>query len=147
LGVEIARRIANRLKFSNSEADRIAALVGNHMRFGDARRMKQSTIKRFLRLDGFDEHLALHRLDCLSSHGQLSNYDFMKEQAESMPEASIRPPRLLTGSDLIAAGYAPGPEFKRVLEEVEDAQLEGALADKEAALALARTKLAPRASE
>ncbi|MDX2181521.1 MAG: CCA tRNA nucleotidyltransferase [Bryobacteraceae bacterium] len=142
VGVGIARRILNRLKFSNEDADQILALVANHMRFGDVRRMKESTLKRFLRLDRFDEHLALHRLDCLSSHAQLGNYDFMRERFESMPPDEVRPPRLLTGADLIAAGYRPGPEFKRVLDEVEDAQLEGSIADKESALALAKEKFA-----
>jgi poly(A) polymerase len=142
VGVGIARRILNRLKFSNEDADQILALVANHMRFGDVRRMKESTLKRFLRLDRFDEHLALHRLDCLSSHAQLGNYDFMRERFESMPPDEVRPPRLLTGADLIAAGYRPGPEFKRVLDEVEDAQLEGRIADKESALALAKEKFA-----
>jgi len=141
-GVEIARRTMHRLKFSNEAAEQIVSLVANHMRFGDVRRMKESTLKRFLRLDRFEEHLALHRLDCLSSHAQLGNYEFARERFQSLAEEEVRPRRLLTGADLIAAGYRPGPEFKRVLNEVEDAQLEGRVADKESALALAKERFA-----
>jgi poly(A) polymerase len=65
--------ICRRLRFSNDETDQILALVDNHMRFGHVQRMKQSTLKKFLRLPAFDEHLELHRIDCLSSNGQLDS--------------------------------------------------------------------------
>ncbi len=136
-GVRIARAIAARLKFSHDETEQIVALVANHMRFGDMHRMKESTWKRFLRLPRFSEHLELHRLDCSSSHAQLDNYRLAKERFETMPEEVRRPERLLTGSDLIAAGWQPGPAFRRVLEQVEDAQLEGQVTTKEEALRLA----------
>ena len=130
----MAAEICRRLRFSNHETDRILALVDNHMRFKDVQRMKQSTLKRFLRLPAFDEHLELHRLDCLSSHGQLDSYDYSREQLRSMPPEAIRPTPLITGRDLIEAGYEPGPRFKEVLTAVEDAQLEGRLASREAAM-------------
>jgi len=53
--------------------------------------------------------------------------------AETPPE-KIRPTPLITGDDLIAAGYAPGPKFREILESVEDAQLEGRLLSHDAAL-------------
>jgi poly(A) polymerase len=134
VGVKMAAEICRRLRFSNHETDRILALVDNHMRFKDVQRMKQSTLKKFLRLPAFDEHLELHRLDCLSSHGQLDSYDYSREQLRSMPPEAIRPTPLITGRDLIEAGYEPGPRFKEVLTAVEDAQLEGRLASREAAM-------------
>jgi poly(A) polymerase len=134
VGVKMAAEILRRLRFSNHETDQILALVENHMRFGDVHRMKQSTVKRFLRLPAFEEHLELHRLDSLSSHGQLEAYDFMREQLHSTPRAEIRPTPLITGRDLIEAGYKPGPKFKEVLAAVEDAQLEGRLTSREAAM-------------
>jgi poly(A) polymerase len=137
LGVEITRRIGQRLKFSHASLEQIAALVANHMRFGDAPRMKDSTLKRFVRMDQFSEHLELHRLDCLASHGLLGNYDFVAAKLAGMTPEEVRPPRLLTGSDLIAAGWTPGPEFRRILDEVEDAQLEGRVSTREQAMALA----------
>jgi len=125
VGVRIAEEILSRLRFSNEEIDQITALVKNHMRFGDVRHMREATLKRFLRLRHFDEHLALHRMDCLSSHCDLSLYDFAKEKYETVPPESIQPKPLLSGHELISAGYAPGPRFKKMLEAAEDAQLEG----------------------
>ncbi len=137
LGVEIAQKIMRRLRFSNEDASQVIALIQNHMRFADIRKMKDSTLKRFLRMEKFDEHMELHRLDCLSSHGWLDNYQFAKDALTNMPPEVIRPPKLLTGDDLITAGWRPGPAFGRVLAEIEDAQLEGRITSKEEALALA----------
>ena len=138
VGVKMAAEICRRLRFSNHETDQILALVDNHMRFADVQRMKQSTLKKFLRLPAFDEHLELHRIDCLSSHGQLDSYDYSREQLQSLPPEAIRPTPLITGRDLIDAGYEPGPRFKEVLAAVEDAQLEGRLASRDAAMEYVR---------
>jgi poly(A) polymerase len=140
VGVRIAETILARLRFSNEEIDQIAALVKNHMRFGDVKHMREATLKRFLRLQQFDEHLALHRMDCLSSHGDLSLYEFAKERYEATPVESIQPKLLLTGRELIAAGYSPGPRFKKMLEAAEDAQLEGAVHTEAEALQLVRER-------
>ncbi|MEP6539860.1 MAG: CCA tRNA nucleotidyltransferase [Bryobacteraceae bacterium] len=137
-GVELTRGIMARFRFSNDEARQVEALVANHMRFMDTPRMKESTLKRFLRLPELDEHLELHRLDCSSSHGSLDNYDFVLEKRAEFGEEKIAPPRLVTGQDLIDAGYRAGVEFGRVLREVEDAQLEGRVTTKEEGLALAK---------
>lgn len=142
-GVEIARGICARLRFSNGDAEQIGLLIANHMRFADAHRMKASTLKRFLRLPRFEEHLELHRLDCMASHGRLDNYDLVRSRFLATPPQEIRPERLLSGSDLIAAGWTPGPEFSRVLDEVEDAQLEGRIHSKDEALKLAATLRKP----
>jgi poly(A) polymerase len=125
VGVRIAEEILGRLRFSNEDTAQIIALVKNHMRFGDVLEMRQSTLKRFLRLPRFEEHLALHWLDCNSCHGNLALYEFAKQQYESAPAEHIQPKLLITGRDLIAAGYRPGPQFKAMLEAAEDAQLEG----------------------
>jgi poly(A) polymerase len=134
VGVKMAAEILRRLRFSNHETDQILALVDNHMRFGAVERMKQSTLKKFLRMPAFEEHLELHRIDCLSSHGQLDAYEYTREQLRSLPPEAIRPTPLITGRDLIEAGYDPGPRFKEVLTAVEDAQLEGRLASRDAAM-------------
>jgi len=125
VGVRIAHEILRRLRFSNEDCAQIVALVENHMRFGDIEKMKASTLKRFFRLPHFDEHLELHRIDSLSSHGDLSLYEFARQRREELPDEVVRPPLLVTGRDLIAAGYTPGPRFKELLALVEDAQLEG----------------------
>ena len=138
LGERIARDILARLHFSNADSDQVIALIANHMRFTHVHQMRESTLKRMLRLDRFEEHLELHRLDCSASHGHLDNYKFAKTKFEHSPPEQLRPPRLLTGNDLIAAGYRPGPEFSRILEAVEDAQLESRIHSKEEALELVK---------
>jgi poly(A) polymerase len=140
VGVRIAEEILARLRFSNDDTAQIVALVKNHMRFGDVLRMKQSTLKRFLRLPRFEEHLELHRLDASSSHGGMKLYDFARTQYEAEPAEEHRPAPLLTGSDLIVAGYQPSPQFKAMLALAEDAQLEGAATTREQALALVQAQ-------
>ena len=134
VGVKIAEDICERLRFSNHAASQVLALVNNHMRFSHATRMNQSTLKKFLRMPGFDEHLALHRADSLASHRNLSTYEFVRRKLAEIPPEKIRPAALVTGDDLIAAGYVPGPKFREILEAVEDAQLEGRLSSHQAAL-------------
>ncbi|MGD0568203.1 MAG: CCA tRNA nucleotidyltransferase [Candidatus Sulfotelmatobacter sp.] len=134
VGVKIAEEICGRLRFSNSDTAQVLALVDNHMRFGHVTRMKESTLKKFLRQPRFEEHIALHRADSLASHGNLSTYELIREKLAETPPEKIRPAVLITGDDLIAAGYAPGPRFREILESVEDAQLEGRLSSRDAAL-------------
>ena len=135
-GVRISETILARLRFSGDDTDQIASLIANHMRFGDVLQMKQSTLKRFLRLPRFEEHLALHRLDAISAHGDLTCYNFARAHFEAEPTPDLRPAPLLTGRDLIAAGYRPSPQFKPMLALAEDAQLEGSITTPEQALAL-----------
>ena len=104
------------------------------MQFGDIKAMRTSTLKRFLRIPRFDEHLSLHRADCLSSHGDLRLYDFAREASQRQEPEQLRPTLWVTGRDLIAAGYCPGPSFKAMLEAAEDAQLEGELTSGEQGL-------------
>jgi poly(A) polymerase len=141
VGAAIGAEICRRFRFSNEETHQILALIENHMRFADAPRMKASTLKRFFRLENFPEHLALHRMDCLAAHRNVDIWNFVRERYEAMPEEDVRPVPLITGRELIAAGYTPGPPFKEVLRAIEDAQLEGSITTQEEALALAREKL------
>jgi len=134
VGIKMGEAICRRLRFSNEDTEQILALIQHHMRFGQVLLMKESTLKKFLRLPRFDEHLELHRLDCESSHGLLTAYDFARDKLNSTPPEVMRPEPLINGNDLIAAGYSPGPQFKEILSAVEDLQLEGTLSNREQAL-------------
>ncbi|HXM62607.1 MAG TPA: CCA tRNA nucleotidyltransferase [Terriglobales bacterium] len=138
VGVKIAEDICRRLRFSNDDTEQILALVDNHMRFAHVQQMSESTFKRFVRMARFDEHLELHRLDCLSSHENLASYNFTRDKIAAIPPATIRPALLISGDDLIALGHQPGPQFKKILLAVEDRQLEGRLRSKEEAIAFVR---------
>ncbi len=140
VGERIAEEICRRLRFANHQTEQILSLIANHMRFADTPRMKESTLKRFFRLADFDQHLALHRLDCLASHGSLELYDFVRQRFETLPQEQVRPQLLVSGKDLIEAGYRPGPQFAEMLAIAEDAQLEGAVHTREQALTLIRER-------
>lgn len=134
VGMKMAEAICRRLRYPGEVTEQVLALVANHMRFIHVPEMRQSTLKKFLRMPHFEEHLELHRLDCLGSHGTLRLYDMARAKLAALPEEELSPPRLLTGNDLIAAGYAPGPLFQDILGDVEDAQLEGRIATRQEAM-------------
>ena len=133
VGVRMAEAICKRLRFSNEDTEQILALVDNHMKFGAVEEMRASTLKKFVRLPRFEEHLALHRLDCLSSHRHLESYDFVRRFLEVTPPEQVRPERLLTGDDLQEMGFRPGPLFSQILQALEDAQLEEQIRTREEA--------------
>jgi poly(A) polymerase len=139
VGARMAEGICRAFRFSNDDINQIGALVANHLRFKDVRQMRQATLKRFVRLPRFDEHLELHRLDCLASHGSLEAYDFVQRFLAETPPEQVRPPRLVTGDDLKGMGILPGPKYKEILLAVEEAQLDGRLPDRESALQFARS--------
>jgi len=140
IGVAMGAEICRRFRFSNEETRQVLELIENHMRFMDAPRMKESTLKRFFRLPRFEEHLALNRMDCMAASGNLENWEFVRERFFSMPEEAVRPAPFITGRELIAAGYPPGARFKEMLRAAEDAQLEGAVATQEEAMKLVRER-------
>jgi len=140
VGVKMAADVCRRLKLSSWETERVLDLVAQHMRFKDFRQMRRSTQLKFLALDGFEEHLELHRLDCLASHGDLGVYEEARRMMEETPAEVIRPAPLVNGRDLIELGYQPGPRFKEILDTVRDAQLEGNLKTREEGLALVRER-------
>jgi poly(A) polymerase len=134
VGAKMAEEICHLLRLPSRETERVVELVRHHLRFKDFPRMRRSTQLRFLRMEGFDEHLELHRLDCLASHGDLTNYEMARQMLAETPAEQIKPQPLLRGDDLIARGYKPGPVFKQILQAVEDAQLEGSIQSREEAL-------------
>jgi poly(A) polymerase len=140
MGVAMAAEICRQFRFSNEETRQIVALVENHMRFMDSGRMKASTLKRFFRLESFEEHLELHRMDCMAGSGYLDHWEFVRERWLAMPEETVRPKPLITGRELIAAGYQPGAGFKEMLRTVEDAQLEGTIGTADEALRLVQQR-------
>jgi poly(A) polymerase len=139
-GEEIAAAILERLRFSRAEMETILALIRGHMLFMNVREMRPNRLKRLLRTPDFVLHLELHRLDCLGSHGLLDHYEFCRQKLEEYPEEELRPPRLLTGVELIGMGFKPGPVFKEILRAVEDAQLGGEIADAAEARDLVRKR-------
>lgn len=139
VGAAMARKIMTRLRYSNEMIEKVDVCVRNHMTFKDVPNMRLSTLKRLLGRDTFPVELELHRIDCSSSHGDLSIYEALKQRQSEFKPEEIKPPRLITGNDLIELGLSPGKEIGRILAAVEEAQLEGKLASREQALEMARS--------
>jgi poly(A) polymerase len=133
-GAEMAEAVLKRLKRGRATWERVSYLVKNHLRHTQAPKMRLSTLKRFLREDGFPELLELARIDALSSSGDLQYYRFCQEHLAEIEEEEIRPEPLLRGKDLIEMGYVPGPIFAEILQRVEDAQLGGELTSRQQAI-------------
>jgi poly(A) polymerase len=140
VGLAIGKQILGRLRFSNDDTEQILSLVQHHMKFKDVGRMRPATLKRFVRLPRFEEHLALHRLDCLSSHRNLEAYDFVIDFLRTTPPEEVRPVRLVTGEDVLRLGYKPGPLVGEILAAVEEAQLNGELVSKKEAISFVHSK-------
>jgi poly(A) polymerase len=135
LGAEMTEQIMSRLRFSRKEIDATVAAVARHMIFKDVPDMRVSKLKRFMASEHFEDELELHRVDCTSSHHDLSNYTFLQEKREEFAHEPLIPEPLISGRDLIALGFVPGPAFKPILEAVQSRQLEGTLTTSEEALA------------
>lgn len=133
-GAEMSVEILKRLKRSRAVWERVAYLVGNHLRHTQAPKMRLSTLKRFLGEDGIEELLELVRIDVLSANGDLQYYHFCKRKMTELKQEEIHPEPLLRGRDLIALGFPPGPLFQKILRAVEEAQLEGEIGSREKAL-------------
>ena len=137
IGERMARRVCERLRLSNRQTERVCWLVRWHLYFKDAKKMKDSTLKRLFAKDGFEQLAELHRADSLASWANLELYNYVLQKRDGMPEESIEPPRLITGDHLIERGYQPGPAFGEILSEVRESQLEGEISTREEALQLA----------
>jgi tRNA nucleotidyltransferase/poly(A) polymerase len=128
------RRIVERLKFSRAEMHHITGLVENLPRFSELHRMSISNLKRFFRLERFDDHLALARIHAEAAGLDPVDYTYASRRRNEWSDEEIWPAPLITGDDLIAMGFSPGPAFKEILTRVEDEQLEGRLVNRQDAL-------------
>ena len=134
IGAEMTEAVMQRLRFSRAEIDATVEAVRQHMVFKDVPNMRVAKLKRFMARPTFEDELELHRVDCVSSHGMMDNYEFLRQKREEFANEPIIPPPLVRGDDLLALGLKPGPKIGEILEAVETRQLEGALRDREEAL-------------
>ena len=140
VGADMAEAILERLRFSREQKEHVVRLVDQHMKFPALPQMRPAKLKRFLAQPRIQDHLELHRIDCLASHGNLQLYEFAKKELEELGAQGVDPPPLLQGRDLIAMGYPPGPRFSTILERVRDAQLEGEIGSDDEARRLVETE-------
>jgi len=133
-------RVMERLKFSRAEINHTASLVTRIPQFRNLQEMSISGLKRFFRIARFADHLELERICRTAAHADLDDYNFASRKFQSWTREDLSPLPLITGEDLIAMGFAPGPLFKEALTAVEDEQLEGRLTDRTSAIAFVMQK-------
>jgi poly(A) polymerase len=136
-GRRMAEEMCLRLKLSNEERERVAWLVEKHQILADVAQMRASKLKPLLIHPGIEELFALHRADARASGRGTEHV----EQAEELlrrwtASGELNPDRVVTGEDLLARGLPPGPPFKKLLDAVREAQLEGTVTTREQGLAL-----------
>jgi poly(A) polymerase len=134
-GARIAERSCLWLKLSNAERERVTWLVAHHQYLGEARKLRESKLKRILAHPAIDELLALHEADALASFGQSEEVDYCRRYLELEPAGPINPPPLINGHDLLRHGLEPGAQFAILLEKIREAQLDGQIQTKPEALA------------
>jgi len=139
VGANMAEALLRRLKFPRRSQDRIVHAIRQHMRFAQVDKMKTSTWRRLLAEPDFPLELELHRIDCYASHGLLQNYVLLLDRVAEVSGELPLPPPLITGGDLLALGWPPGPAVGRMLHQVRERQLEGEWTTREQALAYCRS--------
>jgi poly(A) polymerase len=137
-GARMVESIAERLHWSNNLRDAVVPIIARHMDWINIRAMRRSTLRRWLAQPTIEDEFALHMADCLGSSGYLDNYEFgrqaQRQMEAEMGAASRLPAPLVSGHDLIALGLRPGPEFARILRQIQDEQLEGVVTNRDQAL-------------
>ncbi len=141
IGAEMTDGILRRLKFPNDVVEATVEMVAQHMAYMNVQKMREAKLKRFMARPTFEDELQLHRVDCLGSHGMTDNLDFLAAKQVEFASAPLIPPRLVSGHDLMALGFPPGPDLGRLLEEIQTLQLEGALTTAAEALEFAHGRL------
>jgi poly(A) polymerase len=122
---EVAESVLRRLRFPNDTVASVTAIVRNHMRFMDVKRMRESSLRRLVGAPTFPLELEMHRLDCLASHGDMDNHDFVTAFRRRIADEPVLPKAWITGHDLMRMGVPQGPAIGEWRKRAYDAQLEG----------------------
>jgi poly(A) polymerase len=138
LDIKDVVRVCLRWKLSNVERERIEWLVRHHIDLRGAFSLSGSRLKPILAHEGITELLDLHRADAVAADESLEHVAFCEQKLRDWSPDVLNPPPLLTGEDLLAMGIKRGPAFKRILDAVRAAQLDGTCKTKEEALVLAQ---------
>lgn len=132
--VEVCRR----LKLSNDESEAVTWLATHYRALTSASTMRPSQLHPMLVHPGIADLLRLHEAIATANGESADHVRFCEEKLRSTPAEVLNPPPLLTGDDLRSLGWKPGPLFKRVLDAVRVAQLDGEVRSREDAIQLAR---------
>ncbi len=143
-GAELAEKVCRRLRLDKKTSEKIVWAVKHHQVFREARKMRDSTLRRILAHPAADMLMELWRVDLESSRRKMDDYEYVRRKIDEFEKEQMLPPPLLDGHDVMALGVPSGPMVGKILREVRDAQLDGKVGSKEEALAMARQMLGAR---
>lgn len=123
-GARLAGKAGRRLKLANHEIDDASWLLKHRHSLDGASTLPLSQLKRVLAQKLAPDLIALIRARSLASDQHPDDALFCEEYLRTTPREILDPPLLISGDDLIKAGFRPGPQFKEILDRVRDAQLE-----------------------
>ncbi|HEY2253950.1 MAG TPA: CCA tRNA nucleotidyltransferase [Planctomycetaceae bacterium] len=131
-------QLCRRLRLSNDECHDVSWLVEHRDALQGVADWRKSRLKRLLAEPLIGELILLARTYALATEASLADVEFCEQYLSETPLEDINPPPLITGDDLKHAGISPGPQFKQLLDQVRDAQLEGTIKTQDEAIALVR---------
>ncbi|HTQ39788.1 MAG TPA: CCA tRNA nucleotidyltransferase [Pirellulales bacterium] len=129
----LAETVGRRWRLARSETDRLAWLLANQQSLNGARAARWSQVQPLLVADGADDLLKLHAAQAALGFAALEDVAFCRAKLQ-LPVEQLIPPPLVTGADLISLGIPTGPVFAQLLSAARDAQLDGLISDRSAAL-------------
>jgi poly(A) polymerase len=132
------RAMRQALRISNEESGEMAETLAGLEPLLQPQPPTLAKKKRFLARPTSPQSRCL--MDAMAKIGLHSQRiaDLQPELTE-LSKHEVAPPPLIDGDDLIAAGLLAGPQFRRILDSVYDAQLEGRISTKEEAIHLAKS--------
>lgn len=137
-----ARAVCDALRVSNAVKRSVVWLTDHHADLDLPDEVSTARLKRLMADPEFPDLLLLLRARLLAAGRSDEPWRVICERSAAISPQDVAPPPLLTGDDLIAMGVPPGPRYKRILDAVYDAQLNGELNDRQAAAAMARRLVA-----
>ena len=141
IGSEIAEQILKRLKLPSLDIEVVTHCIRNHMHFMDTQKMRKSTLRQFVGAPTFPIELELHRLDCVSSHGDLANYRFLEKFLSDLRNEPVLPAPWITGHDILSLGIPKGPQVGSWHKKAYEAQLECHFENRDELLAWLKSEL------
>ncbi len=132
---EGAKIIGDRWRLANKEIDRTAWLLQHHGTLDGAHRRPWSAVQRVLVAEGAADLLDWMEAEREASGADDADFRWCRDQL-ARPREEIDPAPLVTGSDLIDHGVPRGPVYRQLLDRVRNAQLDGQIDSRTAALGL-----------
>jgi tRNA nucleotidyltransferase/poly(A) polymerase len=115
--------LCKRLRLSNDELDRVVWLCTHRTALAAANHQPNSRLFPLLSQAGVGELVKLHRAEGTDPHAVAFAAGLLRDN----PPETFQPTPLLTGDDLKVMGLKPGPQFKKWLDQLRAAQLDGEL--------------------